>query len=83
MEERYELDDNGDKGDRLLLTEEEWLAHMKNCNSTSTKKSTFDKAKVHCYNCQEYRHYAKECRTPKKEEAHFVMTDADDESTLL
>lgn len=84
FEERHMVDE--EEGEHLLLTRAQWESRAKNKEGGSgsgKKKSTFDKAKVCCYNCQEYRHYAKECRAPKKEEAHLVMADADDEPALL
>ncbi|XP_062195242.1 uncharacterized protein LOC133898545 [Phragmites australis] len=85
VEERYEINNNEAEagGGRLLLTEEEWRARIKKSNK---KKSTFDKAKAYCYNCQEYGHYSweKKCPVSKKEkEALLAMADADEEPMLL
>ncbi|KAI3684116.1 hypothetical protein L6452_33335 [Arctium lappa] len=46
--------------------------------------STRDKNKIQCYNCQEFGHYAFECRNPRKErnqEANLIQED--DEPALL
>lgn len=39
-----------------------------NNNSSQTR----DKTKVQCYNCQEYGHYAAECKNPRRERNHQV-----------
>ncbi|CAH9118466.1 unnamed protein product [Cuscuta europaea] len=83
-EDRSDADvDNNDHGggDRLLLTEEEWLSRYR--GHTRKKKSMFDIRKVQCYNCQEYVHFSKDCMTPRKEQAHFAAAIDDGEPTLL
>nr|GEV43536.1 hypothetical protein [Tanacetum cinerariifolium] len=46
--------------------------------------SNYDKSKVQCYNCQDLRHYAYECKNPRKERNHEAnLTQKDDERALL
>jgi hypothetical protein len=69
--------------ERLLLTSGGSTAG--GAPSRGKKNRTFDRAKVRCYNCQGYGHYSWEnkCNELKKEEAHLLLADADDEPALL
>ncbi|GKB75802.1 zinc finger, CCHC-type containing protein, partial [Tanacetum coccineum] len=45
-----------------------------------------DKSRVQCYNCQEYGHYAAECKNPRRERNHennLIQEHHDDEPALL
>ena len=70
-------------GKSFLLLAEEWLARYKNRGCAGKKKSTFDIRKVHCYNCQDYGHFTKDCTTPRKEHAHLAAATAANEPALL
>jgi GAG-pre-integrase domain/Zinc knuckle len=47
--------------------------------------SKLDKFKIKCYNCNEYKHFAKECPKPNRREqrANLVSKQGDDELALL
>lgn len=48
--------------------------------------SSHEKSNIQCYNCQEYGHYASECKNPRKERTHennLVQEHHDDEPALL
>lgn len=85
-EERWVSYGVGADDQHLLLTRAEWEVQSKKRNGFGKKyKGTYDKAKVRCYNCQEYGHYSweKKCHESKKEEAHLVLAEADDEPEPL
>ncbi|CAO2144114.1 unnamed protein product [Urochloa humidicola] len=79
--------------ERIRKRDEKSQEHMLLASASSAggrphgkKSSTFDKAKVRCYNCQGYGHYSWEnkCGEQKKEKAALLaMADAGDEPTLL
>ncbi|XP_020250569.1 uncharacterized protein LOC109827953 [Asparagus officinalis] len=53
-------------------------------NESNHYERKFDKSKVRCYACQNYGHFASECRSKKKDEkAHFVEVQEDDEEPAL
>ena len=78
---------------KLLFTKEEWRNRSSRGSSegslTPRGRWGRDKSRVRCYNCQNYGHYAGECRKPKKEkeqktEVNLSQVDIDgDEPTLL
>lgn len=85
-EDRSDLDEGANNydqggGDRLLLTEGEWLARHR--SGAGRKKGNFDIRKVRCYTCQEYGHYSRDCTEPRKERALLAAATADDEPALL
>ncbi|KAE8706195.1 hypothetical protein F3Y22_tig00110403pilonHSYRG00175 [Hibiscus syriacus] len=48
--------------------------------------SMHDKSQVRCYNCQKFRHYASECRSPNnkiEENGNYVEEKTDGKETLL
>ncbi|KAI3518152.1 hypothetical protein L1887_06594 [Cichorium endivia] len=48
--------------------------------------SSHDKSNIQCYNCQEYGHYAAECKNPRKErnyESNLIQEHQDNEPALL
>ena len=59
-------------GGRLLLTEEEWRARRKAMSGIGK-----------CFNYGVRRHFARDCRKPKKEQVMAATADVDDEPTLL
>lgn len=77
---------SGDNDDEhLLLTSAEWKVRSAKKQDGESDGSDsnggrsrgnrkFDKAKVRCYNCNDYGHFASECRK-KKEEAHLAEID--------
>ena len=81
-EERISVYTDGE-GEQLLLTRAEWKAReAKGCK---LNRKT-NKAKVRCYNCQNYGHFSYECESEKTREgrAYFAKKhDDDDEPTLL
>lgn len=53
--------------------------------ANDTSGNTRDKTHIRCFNCNQYGHYANQCKVPKKkdkEEVNLTQTD-DDELTLL
>ena len=73
---------NYDQGgeSRLLLMDEEWLARHR--SGAGNKKRNVDIHKVHCYTCQEYGHYSRDCTEPKKERALLADATANDKPGL-
>ncbi|XP_062225023.1 uncharacterized protein LOC133923780 [Phragmites australis] len=85
-------DDVNINSEHLLLTREQWrVKEQKNGSEGSSnsggrgnKNRKFDKAKVRCYKCKDYRHYQWECEESKKQEkALFIAAEEDDHPTLL
>ncbi|XP_020266086.1 uncharacterized protein LOC109841535 [Asparagus officinalis] len=53
-------------------------------NDSNYRERRFDKTKVKCYNCQNFGHFASECRTKEKgEKVHFVEAQEDDDKPAL
>lgn len=81
---------SGDNNDEhLLLTHAEWEAQSAKNRDDEPNSSDgngglscgnhkFDKAKIRCYNCNNYGHFASECCKKKEEHAHLVEANADD-----
>lgn len=75
---------------KLLLTKEEWMKRTSRKTDSSKRfrdRSTRDKSRVRCFNCNSYGHYAVECKKTKRdkepmEEAHFSQIP-DEEPALL
>ena len=93
-EERLRGMSGNNDDEHLLLTRAEWEAQSaknrdgkpggSNGNGGQSRGNRkFDKAKVRCYNCNNYGYFASECRNKKVEQAHLMEADADDEPTLL
>ena len=93
-ERRYSNGD-GDE-EHLLLTRAEWEARSSkhegegslggSSGGSGRQYRRVDKAKVRCFNCNDYGHFASEYRKPNKKEkaeVHLIEADADDEPTLL
>nr|CCI55449.1 PH01B001E05.5 [Phyllostachys edulis] len=93
-ERRYSNSDGDDE--HLLLTRTEWEARSSKHEGEGLSGGSsggsgcwyrrVDKAKVRCFNCNDYRHFASECRKPNKREkaeAYLIEADADDEPALL
>lgn len=90
-EERYHKRGANGNDEHLLLTRAEWEARSSKREGggsdgnggRSRGNRKFDKAKVRCYNCNDYGHFASECSKKKEERAHLIEADADDEPALL
>lgn len=84
-EERLRGMSGNNDDEHLLLTRAEWEAQLaKNRDGKPGRRNRkFDKTKVRCYNCNNYGHFASECRNKKEEQAHLMEADADDEPALL
>ncbi|KAL6634298.1 hypothetical protein ACP70R_026969 [Stipagrostis hirtigluma subsp. patula] len=68
------------KGEHLLLTRAEWR-DKESKGSKCNKK--FNKAKVKCYNYQNYGHFSYECHSEKKEEKGLLIKEQEDDGPAL
>lgn len=77
---------------KLLLTREEWLKRTGKTGVESTGymkgRGARDKSKIKCYNCNNYGHYAAECRKPRRtrevtQEVQLSRMDDDEPALLL
>ena len=75
---------NGDE-EHLLLTKAQWEARSSGQGGGRDSKTKRDKSHIKCFNCSDYRHYASECRKPKRDRGDQVnlMCAQEDEPTLL
>jgi hypothetical protein len=80
---RRTQDSGGQDGNQLMLTAAQWEARKGERGGGGKKRGNFDIRKVRCYNCQDYGHFSRDCTKPRKEQAHLVAVDADDEPALL
>ncbi|KAL4580126.1 hypothetical protein LXL04_016306 [Taraxacum kok-saghyz] len=82
-----QINGHGETEDRkLLMTHQERCGHGRGGSheKDGSGSNSQDKRKVHCYNFQDYGHYAAESKNPRRErnqENHLIQDD--DESALL
>nr|ABB47448.2 retrotransposon protein, putative, Ty1-copia subclass [Oryza sativa Japonica Group] len=78
----YSDDEEASDGGKLYLTKEQWQAGVKQRDGHGCR----DISKVKCFNCDEYGHYSKQCRMPRRQcrgEANANLVQAEEEPTLL